>query len=500
LTATNATGTFNLRAFVDADNATPEQSEGDNQSTLTYTFAPGGGGSGYTGKPDFAITAITTEPAMLTPGCAFTTTVALVNYGLAAGDAGVLRMWLDHPAAATNQEAGGVELPVGALAMGGTTNIIFTGLTATNATGTFNLRAFVDADNATPELSEGNNQSVMTYTFAPGGGSGYTGKPDFAITAITTEPAMLTPGCSFTATVAVVNYGLAAGDAGVLRMWLNHPAAATNQEAGGVELPVGALELGGTTNIIFTGLTATNATGTFNLRAFVDADNATPELSEGNNQSVMTYTFAPGGGGSFDPGANSWSRPDFTVTELAFVGAAPSLAGEPFTVRVTVANRGLVAGNGGTLYLFASKADWALPGSEASADTNLTVGVLAAAGARTFDVQLPTPSARGVHHLRAYVVSPETEWSTGDNQSSIMYGLQTVQVSIEMVPGVGVVVTWNNYWGDTYTVYRKADLSGTFEPLATNIPSARPAEQNVFIDANPPAGGAALYKVGASAW
>ena len=130
----------------------------------------------------------------------------------------------------------------------------------------------------------------------------------------------------------------------------------------------------------------------------------------------------------------------------------------------------------------------------------MTVGVLAAGGERTFDVQLPTPSARGVHHLRAYVVSPETEWSTGDNQSSITYGLQTVQVSIEVVPGVGVVVTWNNYWGDTYTVYRKADLSGTFEPLATNIPSARPAEQNVFIDANPPVGGAALYKVGASVW
>jgi hypothetical protein len=256
--------------------------------------------------------------------------------------------------------------------------------------------------------------------------------------------------------------------------------------------------VGGFTNIIFTGLTATNGTGIFNLRAFVDADGATPESSEGNNQLAKSYSFVSGGGSGSGSGEDAWARPDFGVT-TAFVGPAPLLPGELFTVRVTVTNSGLVAGDGGSLYLFASKADLVLSGSEASADTNVTVGVIAAAGVRTFDVQLETPSERGMHHLRAYVVSPETEWSTGDNQSSITYGLNSVQVNIAVLPGGAVEVTWNNYWGDTYTVYRKVGMSGTFEPLATGILSARPADHNVFIDNDPPPG-SAFYKVGATGW
>ncbi len=318
-----------------------------------------------------------------------------------------------------------------------------------------------------------------------------TGKPDFEVMEIMTEPAILTPGCTFTATVRLVNNGSADGDADVMRLWLDHYMSATNSEPGGVDLQVGPLALGGITNITFTGLTATNGTGTFNLRAFVDADNVTPELSEGNNQLTLTYTFEPGEG----PGYTE--KPDFAVTEMAFVGMVPTVTEESFSVRVTIANRGQISGDGGMLYLFASKSNPAVLGDETNAVVAVPMGMFDAEGAgsvKTFEFELVAPNARGVHYVRAYVVSPEKEWSIGDNQLTVTCWLQTVLVQIRVEPGVGVVLTWNNYWEDSYAVYRKIGSRGVFEPLATDIPSARPAEYNVFTDTNPPAG-SALYKV-----
>jgi hypothetical protein len=319
-----------------------------------------------------------------------------------------------------------------------------------------------------------------------------TGRPDFEVMAITTAPAILTPGCAFTATVRVVNDGTEDGDAGMMRLWLDHYMSATNNEPGCLDLQVGPLALGDSTNIIFTGLTATNATGTFNLRAFVDADNATPELSEGNNQLTLTYTFEPGGPGYTE-------RPDFAVTEIAFVGMVPTVTDEPFSVRVTIANRGQISGNGGMLYLFTSKANPAVPGDETNADVSVPIGMFDFEGAgsvKTFEFELNTPNVLGVHNVRAYVVSPETEWSTGDNQLTVTCWIQPVQLQIRVEPGRGVVLTWNNYWDDIYAVYRKTGNLGVFEPLATDIPSARPedAEYNEFTDTHPPEG-SAFYKV-----
>ncbi len=309
-----------------------------------------------------------------------------------------------------------------------------------------------------------------------------TGRPDFKVTAITTTPAILTPGCTFTATVGVSNNGSENGDAGVLRLWLDRFEKATTNDLGDVELPVGMLALGGTTNITFTGLTAANTAGTFTLRAYVVSPET--EWSTGDNQLTLTYTFGT-------------ERPDFAVTEMAFVGLVPTVTEEAFSVRVTVANRGQISGDGGMLYLFASKKDPAVPGDGPAADVAIPIGLFDpedAGSEKTFEFELNAPNVRGVHHVRAYVVSPETEWSIGDNQLTVTYGIQSVQVQISFEPGGGVVLTWNNYWGDTYAVYRKTGGLGTFELLEPNIPSARPDEHNTFIDTDPPAE-IAFYKV-----
>jgi uncharacterized repeat protein (TIGR01451 family) len=135
------------------------------QATAVAGAASDGGTPVGQEKPDFVITALTTAPVTLTAGCAFTATVTVLNQGPGAGNGGVVRLWKDHFAAATVGEAGDSAQSAGVLAAGGSTTVTFTGLTAPNGSGTFNLRAFVDADNVTVEQSEGNNQKTRTYGF-----------------------------------------------------------------------------------------------------------------------------------------------------------------------------------------------------------------------------------------------------------------------------------------------------------------------------------------------
>jgi len=234
----------------------------------------------------------------------------VLNQGLAAGNAGTLRFWLNHFANANVGEPGDRAQSVGVLAVGASTTLTFAGLTAPNADGTYNLRAFVDADNVTVEQSEGNNQKTLTYTFAPtggsggsggsgsgsgsgGSGSGYVEKPDFIVTDISFSPGSLTNGGTFTAYVTIMNNGPAAGDAGTLTVWVDHytMAVAPVGTDGEASQPIGVMQPGETQQIIFTGLTAPAAFGTHTFRAFIDSQGITAEQSEGNNQKTFTYGF-----------------------------------------------------------------------------------------------------------------------------------------------------------------------------------------------------------------
>ncbi|MFO7535334.1 MAG: leucine-rich repeat protein [Kiritimatiellia bacterium] len=282
LTTTSGYGTFTLRAFVDADDEAVELSEGNNQASKSYTFV-----KPYAEKVDLVALSLTTVPAILTPGCTFKAKVKVKNTGKKAGTIGIVRLWLNHPLAAQAREAGNVQKRLGLLDSGAVTNLTFGGLVATNGTGTFTVRVFVDANNATVEASEGNNQNTLTYSFAPV----YQEKPDFVVESVTTEPAVLVRGGAFTVKVVVKNTGLGAGEAGLVRLWLNHPANATPGEAGDASQATGPLEPGQSVERLFSGLVAPDANGTFTLRAYADADNATRETSEGNNQINRTYEF-----------------------------------------------------------------------------------------------------------------------------------------------------------------------------------------------------------------
>jgi uncharacterized repeat protein (TIGR01451 family) len=384
-------------------------------------------------NPDFVITTITTLPATLTPGGAFTASVTVVNQGPVAGNPGKLRLWLNKLAAAAVGAAGDATLPLGTLAAGGTTTVTLTGLTAAAVAGTYNLRAFVDADGVTVEQSEGNNQKTLTYTLSASG-SGAAEKPDFVVTSIAMTPATgLTNGSSFTATVTVRNQGLAAGNAGVVRLWVNHFAAAALGEAGDSAQSAGSLAVGASATLTFPGLAAPLAAGTCNLRAFVDADNVTVEQSEGNNQKTLTYAVAAAGGsgggsgsgsggGSGGSGSPYVEKPDLTISDISF-SPMNLVRGGIFTAYVTVVNNGPVAGDAGYLDVYIDRI--ALAPSGVVGDANQNVGAVAAGETRILTFTgLAVPNTMGTHTFRAFIDSRGTtvEQSEGNNQKTRTYG------------------------------------------------------------------------------
>jgi subtilase family serine protease len=105
------------------------------------------------------------------------------------------------------------------------------------------------------------------------------------------SPSTLVRGGTFTAYVTIRNSGEAAGSAGSLRVWMNRFASATAGEPGDRDVAAGAFAVGESRTIAIGGLVAPTANGTYTFRAFVDADGAVAEQSEGNNQKTKTFGF-----------------------------------------------------------------------------------------------------------------------------------------------------------------------------------------------------------------
>ncbi len=239
-------------------------------------------------KPDFKVTAIAFDPDPLTAGGTFAALVTIFNDG-AAANAGRLSLWINRPVAAGAGDASDAFVNAGALAAGETKTIRIDGLTAPASAGTYTFRAFVDAQGAAVEKSEGNNQKTKTYTLsaaAPGGTPSWM-KPDFEIASITFSPASVPAGAAFTAQITVINKGDIAGNGGRMDVWMHSPAAQPAGATGNASAMIGPLAAGAST-VITVPLTAP-ASGWYTLRAFADSANATAEKSDGNNQKTRTY-------------------------------------------------------------------------------------------------------------------------------------------------------------------------------------------------------------------
>ncbi len=169
-------------------------------------------------------------------------------------------------------------------------------------------------------------------------------------------------------------------------------------------------------------------------------------------------------------------RADFEVLAVEFL-TKPTTTGEVFSVSVTVANLGEVAGDAGLLTIYTDAVNAVAPGTAGA--VAIEVGTLAVGEEKTYTIEnLVAGSKAGTFHLRAYVNSAETtaELSRGNNQLTAVYELDLIRMSIA-IDSNGILLQWNNYWGQKYTILGSIDLK-TWKTYQTNIESVRPALTN----------------------
>jgi hypothetical protein len=164
--------------------------------------------------------------------------------------------------------------------------------------------------------------------------------PDFVVTTLAVTP----PDRDgiFSASATVMNRGRRAGNAGVVRLWLNRRMPAAPRKAGDAQMPAGVLAPGASATIVFDGLRAPSASGNFLLRVFVDADARTAELCEANNQRAAAYSAAPppdeppAGGVRYAAAGNANAAPPYTnwFTAADSIQAAVDAAEDGDTILV----------------------------------------------------------------------------------------------------------------------------------------------------------------------
>lgn len=172
----------------------------------------------------------------------------------------------------------------------------------------------------------------------------------------------------------------------------------------------------------------------------------------------------------------SADRADYMVESMWF-SAAPTFAGEEFTVNVLVRNNGNIGGAGAILgiYLFDKSHPLQVAPEEVSlAERTVDMGKIPAGGFRVYSISgLKAPQEDGLCRVVAFadVDNLEQEWSEADNFNNLAYELSLIPVRLEPAEG-GVNIIWSNGWGQQYAVLGTNDFREWSE-IETRIPSER---------------------------
>lgn len=518
-------------------------------------------------KPDFSVVSIVIAPVVPGSGSAFTAYVTITNSGLVSGNAGNLSIYTNKPSPVANGTSPTKSTSVGNLGAQSSRVVTNTGISAGSA-GTRVFRALIDANGATSESNETNNQEVLNHdvmgltnlvvtgpaTLREGASTSYVAtayyvgtnfdvtllatwsensayatisamgiltatnpvtndslctvkgvfggrtatqtvtirnstKPDFTIEQISLAPTGTLPaGKTFTAYVTVKNQGSISGNAWFIDVWTNQATTVTGKIHGSKYATAGTVTSSTSRIYTFTGITAPRVAGSYTFRAGVDVLQGTEEIDETNNQATLVYsvntitnlaingpaavgeatqtqytcTAFYSGGTSGDVSASAtWSEnsrystitsagvlattntltstgsvvitatfggltttrsvallndlnPDFVVAGISFFPGGTLPAGKTFTAYVTVTNQGMAAGDAGSLDVWTNlpaPATGKLHGTKYS-----SVGTLTNGRGRTLTFTgLTAPFSNGVYTFRANV---DSQLITGESDES----------------------------------------------------------------------------------
>ena len=440
VTAPTTAGTHYYGACVDA--VTNESDTTNNCSTAVRVAVT---------APDLVVGRPTAIDSDLPAGATFTLSATVHNRGSAASTLTQLRYYRsDDRTIDTSDTAVGTDSAVGALGSG-TSSAHSTSVIAPSTAGTYYYGACVDA--VTNESITTNNCSTARAVFVRA--------PDLMISSRWVSDDSLTAGATFTLSATVRNQGLAAAGSTTLRYYRSGDLTIDTTDTQVGTADVDALGWGTSSNHS-TSVIAPSTAGTYNYGACVDAV-PSESNTENNCSAVVRVTVV--------------AAPDLVVDPPTVSDDSPT-AGAPFTLSVTVRNKGSAASGRSTLRYYRSNDD-AIDTSDTSVGTDRVSGLAAAATSAEF-IDLIAPSAAGTYYYGA-CVSTVTNESDGTNNCSAVVRV-TVVAAPDLVVGTPTVSDDSPTAGASFTLRATVSNEGGGAADSTTLTYYR--STNTTIDTN----------------
>ena len=397
LTAPSAAGTYYYGACVDS--VSGESSTGSNNcsSGVRVTVEE----NAVTGAPDLVVESPSVSDSALTAGETFTFRATVHNRGAGPSEATTLRYYRsDNSGITTGDTQVGIDSVSGLSASDSSPESET--LTAPSAAGTYYYGACVDSVSGESSTGSNNCSSGVRVTVEE---DAVTGAPNLVVESPSVSDSTLTAGETFTFRATVHNRGAGPSEATTLRYYRSDNSGIT---------------------------TADTQVGTDSVSGLSASDSSPESVSLTAPSTARTYYYGAcvdSVSGESSTGSNNCSSGvRVTVEEDAVTGApnlvveSPSVsdstltAGETFTFRATVHNRGAGPSEATTLRYYRSDNS-----GITTADTQVgtdSVSGLPASDSSPESVSLTAPSAARTYYYGACVDSVSGESSTGSNNCS----------------------------------------------------------------------------------
>ncbi len=289
--------------------------------------------SSQTPKPDLVVSGLVNPPTTALPGDSFVVTSTVANQGAGAAGISVTKFWLVSTTGPTKKNLKGVQnipaLAIGANATPPTTISVY----SDTKPGTYFLQACADGDTDVSESNEGNNCKTTTGTIT------VNDVPDLTVTVLTSPPASVPQGGTFSVTDTVVNNGdVPAALSTTVKYTLTSTANGSKIDLKGKQT-VPVLGPGQSfTDVQSLIVRPETLPGTYTLTACSDSGKIVTESNEDDNCKTATGTV------------QVTPMPDLIVQQ-ATVAGVPLTVNQGDTVAITsvVRNQGLAGAAGSTL-------------------------------------------------------------------------------------------------------------------------------------------------------
>ena len=386
--------------------------------------------------PDLIVSSISVSDPTLAVEKYFTLDATVRNQGTGTAASTTLRYYrsLDSTISSSDFEVGDYYHDAHPLAAS-ITRSDSTGLIAPSSEGTYYYGACVAPVNGESDTSNNCSTGVSVVVSAP----------DLIVEFVSASPSNLGAGALFTLTTKVINQGAGTAESPTLRYYRSTDATISRDDAK-VDTDLLRSLAASAISSQSSNLTAPSSVGTYYYGACVESMNEESDTS--NNCSAGGPVVV--------------SAPDLVVESVTVTDSSLTV-GNPFTLAVTVRNRGTGKATSTTLKYYRSS-DSTISSGDAEVGTD-SVGSLAASATSTESILLNAPSPAGTYYYGACVGFANGELDRSNNCST---GVAVV-VSVPPSSISASVSGFNGEAGDSFTLSVTVSYSGTGPTESTTV-------------------------------